>query len=81
MTAPHLTVEQVATLLGVDRKKVTAWIASGELVAVNTTLSRNAAKPRWRIPLENLNQFQLRRQSQPVMAPKRRRVMAVKQYL
>lgn len=79
---PYLTVEQVAELYGVDREKVTAWIRAGELIAVNTTLRRNAIKPRWRISQESIRQFDLKRQSQPhVETPRRFRVKSVKQYV
>lgn len=78
----RLSIEQVAELYGVNRKTVSAWIASGEMVAVNTTKSRRAANKRWRITQEAIRQFDLKRQSQPhVETPRRFRVKSVKQYV
>jgi excisionase family DNA binding protein len=79
---PYLTIEQVAALYGVNRKTVSAWIASGEMVAVNATQSRRAANKRWRITQESIRLFDLKRQSQPpVETPRRFRMKTVKQYV
>jgi excisionase family DNA binding protein len=66
-----LTPPQIAERLGIDAHKVVAWIAAGQLVAVN--VSDGAKRPRWRIAPEALEQFLRRRQSKPAAAPVRRR--------
>jgi Helix-turn-helix domain len=57
-----LSPPQLAELLAVDCKKILAFIATGELVAVNLA-QRSNGRPRWRISPEALEQFLARRQS------------------
>jgi excisionase family DNA binding protein len=72
-TQRMLTPPAVAERLGIDAHKVVAWIAAGQLMAVN--VSDGAKRPRWRITAAALEQFLLKRQSKPAATPpiKRRR--------
>jgi excisionase family DNA binding protein len=63
---------QIAKPLGIDPGKVRGWIDSGELRAVNVATNRGG-RPRWRISLEELDAFLLRRQSQAASPTTRRR--------
>jgi transposase len=67
-----LTVVDVAQRYRVSPDKVRAWIARGELAAVNTA-SRLCGKPRWVIPPEALATFERRRAGGPPPKPPRRR--------
>lgn len=71
-TATALTIEQVAELYGVDARVVRAWIASGDLRAVDVTLKRGSHKPRLRILPEALESFNAIRSTVPDIKPKRR---------
>lgn len=66
-----LTPAQVAAHLGVNRDKIRAWIASGELKATNVALRRSRL-PRWRIAEADLENFRLSRQAQPAARATRR---------
>lgn len=65
-----LTVLEVARRYRVGEDKVRAWIARGELTAVNTATVL-CGRPRWVIPAEALAAFERRRSSAP--PPKRPR--------
>ena len=67
---PLHTVAQVAEILAIRRHGVTALIRSGELRAVDVSLTPGG-RPRWRISQDDLDGFLLRRTHQA--APKRRR--------
>ncbi len=71
-----LSPAQVARRLGVGIHKVLAWIARGELAAVNVA-NRLGIRPRWRISAEALADFERRRSAvPPTPAPKPRRKAA-----
>ena len=72
MTDRALTPPQYAARLGVKAAKVVAWINSGELRAVNVASSLGG-RPRWKIPLDAIVEFQNRRAAKPVTKPSRRR--------
>lgn len=65
----------VASLLGVTRRTVEAWIATGEMHAVNVSRSRESRKPRWRITADELARFVAARSTgqQPQRSPRRPR--------
>lgn len=63
------TVNDIAKLFGVHEGTVLAWIASGELKAVNVGVSLARKKPRWRITEKALEDFQLLRASMPPATP------------
>jgi hypothetical protein len=67
-----LTVADVARRYRVSPDKVRAWIARGELVAVNTAAAL-CGKPRWVILPDALAAFERRRTSVPPPKPPRRR--------
>ena len=67
-----LTPPAIAEELGIRQSKIAAWIASGELIAVDLSESRGG-RPRWRIRRSDLEAFLLRRQSQKPAEPIRRR--------
>jgi hypothetical protein len=64
MPKPWLTPPQLAEEWSVDCKKVLAFIATGELVAVNFA-QRSNERPRWKVSRESIDQFLSRRQSRP----------------
>ena len=68
------TVRRVADeRYGVSAHTVLAWIASGELRAVNVARSANGGKPRWRITEEALSAFEASRTPGPPAVRTRRR--------
>ena len=70
-TAPGLTVADVAVRYRVSPDKVRAWIARGELHAINTA-GTLCGKPRWVIPPEGLAEFEKRRAGGPSPKPPRK---------
>lgn len=64
--------KQIAERYGVGEHKVLAWIAAGDLQAVNVGTRRNGGKPRWRITQESLDAFERARSSRPAPEPTRR---------
>jgi excisionase family DNA binding protein len=71
MVSQKLRPQEVAELFGVGRTKVMAWIASGELRAVNVA-TRIGASPRFVIDAKDIEAFERRRQVYP--EPSSRRV-------
>jgi transposase len=71
-TSAGLTVSEVARRYRVSPDKVRAWVARGELAAVNTA-SVLCARPRWVIRPEALAEFERRRAGGPAPKPPRRR--------
>jgi hypothetical protein len=67
-----LTVFDVARRYRVGQDKVRAWIARGELRAVNTAAAL-CGRPRWVIPADALADFERRRSGGPPPKPPRRR--------
>lgn len=71
--ARGLTPREVGQLLRVSPDRVRAWIASGELGAVNTAPTRSG-KPRFVILPHHLTAWEQGRQAaRPKPAPRRRR--------
>ena len=69
----HFTTGEVAEMLSVTADKVLDLIRTGQLGAVDVSLHRGG-KARWRISDADLENFLLRRRSQPpTPAPKRKR--------
>ncbi len=66
--SPTLSPPEVAKRLGVKPEKVINWILSGRLRAINVS---NGTRPRYRIDLQNLADFE--RSLSVVTAPKRQR--------
>lgn len=64
---------QVAQRYGVSPDKVRAWIASGELRAINISARRSSRKPRWAITPEALEAFEQQRAAAPPPRRQRRR--------
>ncbi len=74
-TREYLTVKQLADSLGCDPAKILLWIHKGELQAVNIA-EQATGRPRWRIPREAWEAFQLVRSNRagaPVAQHRRRR--------
>jgi hypothetical protein len=68
---PGLTVRDVAARYRVSPDKIRAWIARGDLVAINTATTL-VGKPRWVIPPDALAAFERRRAGGPVPKPAKR---------
>ncbi|MFH1265791.1 MAG: helix-turn-helix domain-containing protein [Planctomycetota bacterium] len=71
-TPPMLTPRQIADSHAVPVDSVYAWIRSGQLVAVDVSVSPGG-KPRWRIDPSDLEVFTAGRTSRPTPKPRRRR--------
>ena len=73
---------EYAEARGIATDKVLSWIRSGELKAVNVALQRNG-RPRYRISLDAIEEFEQRRTPQPAPAPtpRRRREGHVREYV
>lgn len=72
-----LTPPAYARLRGIDPDKVRAWIASGELRALNVA-TRRGGKPRFVIPREAVEAFEAARSTTPTPKPKRQRPQAAR---
>ena len=68
----YLSPPQVAELLHISHAKVLAWIAAGELRAVDLATHRGR-RPRWRVACRDLEDFLVRRASSPPPDMRRRR--------
>jgi len=80
IVATGLTVRDVAKRYRVSPDKVRAWIARGELRAVNTA-SALCGRPRWVIPPDALPIFERRRAGgAPPKPPRRRRPALIDYY-
>lgn len=65
---------EIARDRGVRLSKVRAWIASGELEAVNVAEKTGPGfRPRWRVSADALAAFDRARSSKPTVATKRKR--------
>lgn len=65
---------QIADAYGVHPDKVTGWIRSGELRAMNVSNRTGGTKPRYRVDQKDLDDFERRRSVLPATpTPKRRR--------
>jgi excisionase family DNA binding protein len=87
MTTPGLTRRRlspgdVAEELGLDIRKVLAWIRSGELRAANVATRLDGRKPRWRIAQADLETFLAARTAGPTPkpAPRRRSDPSIMEY-
>lgn len=67
-----LTPPEVARQWGVSIDKVLTWIRSGELRALNLA-TRLTGRPRYRIDVNDLRDFEQRRAVIPPSPPERRR--------
>ena len=52
---------EIAERYHVGLNKVLEWIRTGELVAINVARSADTQRPRWRVPIEALADFERRR--------------------
>ena len=67
-----LTVADFARRYRVGVDKVRAWIAKGELKAINTA-ALSCGKPRWVVTPEAVAEFEAKRAGGPAPKPQRRR--------
>jgi excisionase family DNA binding protein len=65
MTDRTYTVAELAEHLRVNEHAILAWIRSGEIRAMNVGRSPGGKKPRWRVTLSALEDFELRRTPTP----------------
>src|SRR5262249_50226894 len=70
--AGSVTVSDFAQRYRVGEDKIRAWIARGELRAINTAATL-AGRPRWVIPPEAVKEFEAKRMGGVVSAPARNR--------
>ena len=78
----HITVKHLAEQMGVPQPKVLAWIRAGHLRALDVSADPARGRPRWRIPVEAIKEFEEARANRqpakpvpaptPVRAPRRR---------
>jgi excisionase family DNA binding protein len=68
-----LKPREIAAALGVDRKRVSAWIKRGELPATLVSSDPNSLRPQYRIRREDLDAFLAARQVRPPRARRQRR--------
>ena len=77
----RFTPPQIAEMFGVDTKKVSGWIKSGELKAVNVAKNPRGERPRWRISEQAIKDFEARRTYQPqAKREPKRRMPAIKNF-
>lgn len=69
----RLTVAEVAERLGINTSKVGKFISDGSLRAIDVSYTPGKGKPRWRISIEALADFEAARSNTPAPAPKTRR--------
>jgi len=58
-----VSVADYARRLRVGENKVRGWIEQGDLLAIDVSDSRKEKKPRWRIPVEEIERFEGERSS------------------
>jgi excisionase family DNA binding protein len=73
MAEKALTVQQVAERYGVGVRSVVKWIRAGDLRAINCGRRQGSVKPRWRICVQALAEFETQRMSGPPPTRTRRR--------
>lgn len=66
---PYLTPPAFARRLEIRLDKVHTWISTGELRATNVAANANGKRPRWRIPLEEVIRFEMKRSNAPAPPP------------
>jgi len=69
----YLTPPQYAEMLGVKPDKILSWIARGELRAIDVSERAGIGRPRWRIPMDAIVEFEQRRSAKPPTKRSRRR--------
>jgi hypothetical protein len=67
-----ISPSELAERYGCKVDRIHVFIKSGELPAVNVASSLST-RPRWRIPVEAVRQFEERRSAKPAVTPTRRR--------
>lgn len=72
-----VTPPELAARWGVNPDKITFFIRSGELRAIDASLLPGQGKPRYLIDEADIEDFELRRQVQPPLPTPRRRKRAV----
>ena len=55
------STKQVAAYLGISRETVAALIRSGQLAAINVSLSPSSRRPRYRVTEQALEDFEAKR--------------------
>ena len=83
MLVESVTPREYAEARGIAVDKVHRWILAGELVAINVAQSASSQRPRWRISLNAIEDFERLRQIQPAppSTPRRKRDDPLKQYV
>lgn len=62
---PLLTVAEVAERLGINTTKVGKFISDGSLRAIDVSYNPRQGKPRWRVSVEALAEFETARSNSP----------------
>jgi excisionase family DNA binding protein len=68
----YYTPPELAKRWRTGADKVRQWIADGELRGIDLS-ARRGGRPRWRVPLEAVLEFEQRRAAVPARPPGRRR--------
>ena len=81
-TPSYVTPPNLARRWGVKSDKIIAFIRAGELRAFDISLHPGVGKPRYRIPLDSIVEFESRRSGQnaPVTPRRKRNTHAVIQF-
>jgi hypothetical protein len=66
-------LNDLAERYGTSTETISAWIRTGELMAVNIARRRGAHKPRWRVSAEAVAAFEAARSAVPVVPTRRPR--------
>jgi len=64
---------EYAKQIGVKADKVVAWIKSAQLRAIDVSSNPGIGRPRYRIPLDAIIEFEQKRTPKPPTKPQRRR--------
>jgi predicted site-specific integrase-resolvase len=72
LTTSYLSPPQYAKRLGIDPVKILGWIKKGELRAINIA-SNLTGRPRYRIPIDAILEFEALRSARPAVKVVRRK--------
>ena len=77
----RFSTKQVAAHLGISRETVAALIRSGQLAAINVSLSPSSRRPRYRVTEQALEDFEAQRSVQQQRRPAQRRTTSYTRFV